>query len=281
MATRKSKDADEEKGQELAPFSGRQLPTDIADELEGIKSLGYSEKSEDALVPILSILQDNSAEVKARHPKQIQGALPGMAILRALKKIIDIREEQPGLVVQPAGFQHMWVRWMGEPGEGRIMAQYPFHDRPQEAVPKKLQEGDDRETWVMPDGSRLVDTRYHIVLAEIDGNWTPLVIPFAGTNHTVSRTWTNIMKSFKLGSGMSAPGWFRFYQLKTHFQSRGTQSWYNYEINDLGWVEDKQQRTEGKKLNDSVETETIAADIRHEDQSDGDGDDKPKKDIPI
>ena len=249
----------------LAEVTGA-LPASLEDELQGLQGYGYSERAEDSLVPILAILQDNSAEVKRQHPRHIEGALPGDLIIRSLKRVIHVDADAP-LVLQPAGFQHMWVCWSGEPGEGQVVAQYPFDERPTEAVARKLNPDDDRETWVMPDGTRLVDTRYHYCQVFLDGRWTPLAVPFAGTNHTVSRTWTNIMKGMQLPSGAKAPAWFRAYGFTTKFNSRGSQSWYTYDFRDLGWIGERSVREAGRELYESVESQIISADVR----SEGDG----------
>lgn len=53
------------------------LPADLLAEVDELGGLGYSENSEDSMIPILAILQDNSAEVKKKHPKYIEGAEAG------------------------------------------------------------------------------------------------------------------------------------------------------------------------------------------------------------
>ena len=56
---------------------GENLPDLVDDELQGLEGLGYSEKADDSLIPIVGILQDNSGEVKKKHDKYIDGAEPG------------------------------------------------------------------------------------------------------------------------------------------------------------------------------------------------------------
>lgn len=265
----------EETGTKVTVYSGSDLPDISGDEVAGLGGLGYSEKSEDSLVPILALLQDNSAEVKRQHAKHIEGAMSGDLVVRSFKRIIKVTKEEP-LVVQPCGFQHMWVEWEGEVGEGAVVKQYPFDDRPEEAVERNLDPNNpDRMTWVMPNGNRLVDTRYHYVHALIDGIWQPMVIPMAGTNHTVSRQWTGQMKNVVLPGGQKAPAWFRAYGISTRFNSRGAQSWYTYDVDDLGWISDKSVRDAGRSLFESVQQEIVRPDVEHEGASTAADDESP------
>ena len=217
------------KKNEVAKAAEDNLPAELMEEILAEEGLGYSEKSEDSMVPILSILQDNSAEVKKRHSKHIEGAEAGDMIIRSLGRVIKMGENDPPMEIQPCGFDHMWVRWDGEPGEGVPVGQYPFEQRPEEAVERKISDADDRTEWRMPDGTRLVDTRYHYVnVVDQDGSVFPVVIPFGGTNHTVSRQWTAQMRQFSVPGrpGVKAKSFMRTYGLRTAFKQRGEQSWY-------------------------------------------------------
>lgn len=249
-----SKSAASESGQDIVVRGATAgVPANFelgSDELEGLSGLGYSEKAEDTLVPILGILQDNSGEVKKGHSKKMDGAEAGFLIMRSMKKVIEATKPDP-LIVQPCGFSHVWVQWRGEPGEGQVITQYPYDDRPSDAVEVEDPQNPDRTFWQMPNGDRLVDTRYHYCRALVDGVWLPVVVPMAGTNHTVSRQWTGQMKATQY-QGQKMPAWFKQYALYTVFNQRGAQSWYNYAIDDAGWVADAAQRAEGRALFESV-----------------------------
>lgn len=275
LATKKNDDKDA--GTELALTAGTSmdLAGDFSSELEGLTGLGYSERQEDGLVPILAILQDNSAEVKRQHSKYIDGAKPGDLIIRSLGLVID-PEETP-LAMQICGFQHVWVEWEGEPGDGKPVNQYDFDDRPGEAEEKVLGD-DDRKTWVMPSGNRLVDTRYHYAQIRLPNGWMPVVIPMAGTNHTVSRSITQQLKMLRMPNQQKAPSWFRAFSLGTKFNQRGSQSWFNYDPRDIGWITDAEVRADGRRIFESLEAGTIQADISSEAgdvSQDNSGDDAP------
>lgn len=232
------------------------LPAGIDEaEVEGLTGLGYSERADDSLIPILALLQDNSAEVKKKHERHIEGAEAGHLIVRSLRRVIDTEKEV--VLFQPAGFQRVWVRWEGEPGEGVVIGQYPFDDRPSEA--EEVEDAEGRKNWVMPDGSRLVDTRYHFGFLEVGDVRMPMVVPMGGTNHTVSRQWTTLMKNKKFPSGAPIPAWFCAYRIRTEYRSRGVQSWFTYKVEEIGFVSDRAQRDAGRALFESLQKGEVAA----------------------
>lgn len=255
---------------EVAKAQEYQLPADLMDEIGAEQGLGYSDRSEDSMVPILGILQDNSAEVKTRHSKHIEGAAPGDLIIRSIGRVIKMGDGDPPVVVQPCGFDHNWVEWAGEPGEGAPVANYSFDNRPADAVEKPKSDGEGME-WRMPNGNRLVDTRYHYVnLIDDDGTSMPLVIPMSGSNHTPSRQWTALMKQFVVPGrpGVKAKSFMRSYGLRTAFNQRGAQSWYKYSITDFGWIQDEAQLREGLNLFRAVRDMEVTAEVSSPDTSD-------------
>lgn len=274
-------------GQHVDPESGEvtvagfALPSDILAEVEGMNDLGYSDKTEDSMIPILAILQDNSAEVKKKHSKYIEGAEAGDIIIRSLGRVIKMGDNLPPLVVQPAGFDHVWVEWQGEPGEGAPVGQFDFEARPKDATEVADPQNPERTMWRMPNGNRLVDTRYHYAnIIGDDGSLTPIVIPMGGTNHTTSRQWTAQMKQHRLPGKMTkAPSFFRQYGMRTVFKQRGEQSWYNYKVDDLGWITDEMTLRSGMALLQALRDQTMTVETAAREDS-GDAKDT-NDDIPI
>lgn len=253
----------EQKPEDQLPVAseGFQLPSEFLEEIAEVGDLGYSEKAEDSMIPILSILQDNSGEVKARHSKRIEGASAGDLIIRSIQKVINVSENGP-VIFQPCGFQHMWVEWQGETGEGVPVGQFPFEDRPKDVREVADPENPEKTMLIRENGNRLVDTRYHFGFLLSEDGAMPLVIPMAGTNHTVSRQWTATMKQFKMPStAMKAPSFMRKYAINTKYRERGAQSWFNYEIKDLGWITDEAQLRDGLEMLKSLKNNEISADV--------------------
>lgn len=235
------------------------LPADFMDEVGGLSDLGYSTKSEDSMIPILAILQDNSAEVKKKHSKYIEGAEPGDLIIRSLGRVFKMGDNLPPIVLQPCGFDHVWVEWQGEAGEGTPVAQYAFEARPEDAQEVPDPQNAERTIWRMPNGNRLVDTRHHYCnLIDDDGGAMAIVVPMGGTNHTTSRSWTAQMKQHRIpGTAKPAPSFFRQYGLGTKFRQRGEQSWYTFTITDLGFLADEGILRQGLALLKAIQANTM------------------------
>lgn len=247
------------------------VPSDIMEDVAAMTDLGYSEKSDDAMIPILAILQDNSAEVKKKHSKYIEGAEPGDLIIRSLGRVIKMGDNLAPLVVQPAGFDHVWVEWQGEPGEGAPVGQFAFEDIPKDAVETDDPQNPDRKMWRRENGNRLVDTRYHYVnILTTDGSAMPAVIPMSGTNHTTSRSWTAQMKQHLMpGRSQKAPSFFRQYGIKTKFRQRGEQSWFNYTVADLGWLTSEPILRAGMALLKGIREGALSVESEASERDDG------------
>src|SRR5580765_6164900 len=104
-----------------------EIPPDELEFLRQYEGVGYSDKTEDGLTPILSILQDNSGEVKRNHERHMDEAESGMFIIRSLRKLYT---GTPGILVQPFGFFHSLIEWTGDVGEGTPVGRFPFEDPP-------------------------------------------------------------------------------------------------------------------------------------------------------
>ena len=168
-----------------------------------------------------------------------------------------------GILFQPCGFDHVWVEWMGEPGEGAPVNQFPFNEQPEDAKEVPDPSNPDRMVIRLDNGNRLVETRYHYGNI-LDGNEViPCVIPMAGTNHTVSRQWTATMKRFKMPNrDQLAPSFFRMYEIVTVFVSKGAQSWFKYKITDRGQIGDQAILQLGFDMMKSVAQKEVSAEVQ-------------------
>jgi hypothetical protein len=244
---------------DLITADGEVLPM-LSDEMYGADVLGYSEKADDSLIPVLSILQDNSGEVKKKHERYVEGSEAGMFIIRSLQMVFPA--ETP-IVFQPCGFSHVWVEWTGEPGEGGApVAQYPYESRPTSA--EEIVSKDGKREWRMPENNnRLVETRHHFGnVIRGEGEVTPVVIAMSGTNHSVSRQWTAMMKQFRVpGKNVKAPAFMRTYDLSTVITQKGSQSWYKFKVKDAGWITSRQLLEDGFAFAKAIAANEVRAGV--------------------
>lgn len=229
-------------------FLTTEAPSGIDPAMSG---LGTSSDRADLLVPFLGVLQDNSPQVKRREDKYIEGSEAGMIIRTDINRVYS---GETGVPFVPCVFQKRWVEWVprmdgGGGGKGFVASHYV---RP-EAAQNKIEDGKlNPNRWFLPgNGHDLVETRYHYgLLLDPSGSADAVVIGMSGTSHTVSRQWMSKQRSFVV-DGITAPAFFRAYNLKTSFVKRGDQSWYVFKPEDMGWI-NKLLREQGYDLYQSI-----------------------------
>ena len=213
---------------------------DFMNQVDGMSDLGYSQKSEDGVMPLVTIIQPLSQELQKKGPRFIEGASEGDIIIRATGQRwkADREDGGEGIVFQQCAWRHVYVEWEGEPGDSVPVGTYDYDSRPPGS---KMVEGDDGRKWLeMENGNRLVEVRQHFVHLMTDDGPLACVIPFSGTNHQVSRRLTSMMRAIRLPNGKRAPAFTRLFELTTVHRSRGSQNWYCYDVKDMGWVKDRE-----------------------------------------
>ena len=252
-----------ETGEIVTVNNNGQVP-DIADDtmdlLEKYSGAGYSALSEDGLTPVLSILQDNSGEVKRNHERRIENAESGMMIIRSLRQLY---KGDKGITVQPFGFDHFWVEWTGEVGEGIPVGRFPFHEPPTDMFEVQDQQNPNKKiNKRRSTGNRMVDTREHYVnlINGVDRPY-PVVVPMSGSNHSASRLWTNMMRNM-VYKGRQLPAFFRLYNLRTIFRKRGAnQTWYGFQVDPAAMVRDRELLQLGADNFDALKVKPIEGNL--------------------
>lgn len=237
-----------------------EIPEENMDLLEKYAGTGYSQEAEDGLTPIMSILQDNSGEVKRMHERYVEGAQAGQLIIRSLRRIYPLDQQ---LLVQPFGWLHTYIEWSGEPGEGMPVGRFEFDDPPADMYETPDPQNPGRKIQRRKEtGNRMVDTREHYVNL-IDGfdRPFPIVIPMSGSNHNVSRLWTNMMRNM-VYKGRQVPAFFRKYSLKTQFRKKGAnQTWFAYQIDPGAFIAERELLELGAEAFESLKIKPIEGDL--------------------
>lgn len=242
-----------------ATASQFQVPAEMEQMLDQYAGAGFSDKQEDALTPVLAILQDQSGEIKSGD-RHLDGVKAGDFIIRSRRMVFP---GDPGILVQPFYFDHQYIEWTGEVGDGVPVGRFMFDDPPEDMKefndPQNPNKKILRRTTTQ---NRLVDTRNHYVnlYDEMTGDVYPVVVPMTGSNHGASRGWTDMMKH-NVRNGKALPAFSRLYRLKTTFRKRGnTQSWFGYQIDPSRYVDPDMFKL-GVTAFESVKTKPLVANL--------------------
>lgn len=210
---------------------------ELAGDIGDFEGAGVSTKAEDNLIPIVTLLQDLSPQVKERNPEYVEGAKPGMFYIKSLGLLFS--EFQ----FQPCHFVSKWNEWVPRDSGGGLVDS--FESLPTDAVETVNDKG--KKVWRSARGNDLIETRYHAGFLSVDGQRIPAVLPFSSTGHTVSRSWM-VMMNNAIIQGKKAPSWFKNYTIKARLKQKNNQEWFMSEIVDGEWVVEKDLREQGKTL---------------------------------
>jgi hypothetical protein len=88
----------------------------------------------------------------------------------------------------------------------------------------------------------------------------------------VSRDLMSRMRAKALPNGVRAPSWAFLYRLKTIHKQNKKGQWFQFVIEDHGWVDNVDDYNRGKAMNNSIEAGEIKAKVEDDDaNADGDG----------
>lgn len=225
----------------VAKMAPAGLPAEMLDQFEADAGQGVSTSADDTIIPILGVLQAQSPQVNKREPDYIEGAEAGDIFLPSLGVYW---KGEVGLVFQPCHFDREWVRWRPRESGGGFVGR--MRDLPPDA--RELHDPDrpGRQGYVMPDGTELVDTRYHFgMILNGDAAGPRPVSPIlqalfslSSTGHTFSRQWMTQIAALRLPSGKPAPSRARQYRLTTVQKSNAAGTWFGLRAEDAGWIQD-------------------------------------------
>lgn len=227
------------------------MTDELAKELMANEGAGISTKSEDNLIPIVTLLQDLSPQVKERNPEYVPGAKAGDFLIKGLGLLMTA---DTGFRFQPCFFKTAVNEWVprneGGGGGAGFVASYDV--MPPGAVQVLNDKG--KKVWRSAEGNDLVDTRYHSGFLEFESLRIPAVLAFSSTGHNVSKGWMMQMNNdfYPINGVMrKPPSWFRSYQVKSRLKQKNSQEWFLADISDRQWVQSVEQRTQGKLLYDA------------------------------
>lgn len=219
-----------------APAVGRAVaPAHLAK--QKMTGAGTSQSANDLLVPMARVLQRQSDEAEKNSNIYVPGAEPGDILIK--NRVPPIIKGDAGFLFQPCFNQHGYVEWLPRnKGGGKGQGFVKMHsEEPADTIDGQNPDNPEQKIRVRKgSGNWIVETRYHggHMKADADAKPEPLMIPFAGSGHSVVKAWNALMNSKDSGQGGIADSFACWYHFVSRFKEKGANSWYLFEITDGG-----------------------------------------------
>lgn len=180
--------------------------------------------TQDVALPFIAILQSNSPEVNPGDPTYIEGSQSSMFINTVTREVFEGRKE--GLLIVPCFYERKLVEWVDRDKGGGWVADYPT-DHPIQRTLTRREDG----KMVLPNGNFLVETAYQYVLImdPETSSWSQAVIGMKSTALKKNRQLNNAIVTSKIpGTEVQAPRFMFPYVMRTEFEQKGSNSWWNF-----------------------------------------------------
>jgi hypothetical protein len=209
---------------------------------------GFEEADASAYaIPFLQILQSGSPQCKKSDGAYIKGAEEGKFYNTVTQELYD---GDAGIIVIPCHYSQRFVEWKARESGGGFVASHMPGDQPNTVK-------DDKYRDVTATGTNIVDSRNHYVLiCNPDGTLTPAMITMTSTQQKKSKQWMSKMQGIKIknanGVFVTAPMMSRKYKLTTIPESNDKGSWFGYQTELVGIVEDSAEYNEANNFRNAV-----------------------------
>jgi len=204
----------------------------LASDSKDASGFGNLDLSRDIAIPYINILQSGSPQINPSKAEHVEGAKVGQFYNTVTQEVSDT------IQVVPALYQLRYVEWKPrEQGGGFVEA----HNADSGILSQTKRDGMTKKD-VLPSGNYIATTAYHYVMVlDKDGSYSQAVISMTSTQLKKSRRWNSLMLTQKIKgpSGMFTPPTYSMvYKLSTVSESNDRGSWFGYQIEKVGTVED-------------------------------------------
>ena len=186
---------------------------------------------EDLALPFLKVLGQLSPEVNKRDAKYVEGAEPGKIINTVTNELFD------EIQIVPCHYKRQYIEWQDRgTSTGAPVA---IHEADSDIISQTTRGKDYKDR--LPNGNYLDNTASHFVLT-LGNNPSTALISMKSTQLKVSRKWNSLMMGIKLQgkNGLfTPPTYSHIYNLSTVQMSNDKGTWFGWEVEKMGPVEDK------------------------------------------
>jgi hypothetical protein len=212
------------KEQELVVFDASQFESDAHDGMDNITA-------DDVALPFLKLLSQLSPELE-----NIAGAKAGMIYNTVTSEAVD---GTTGIRVVPCHYERKYIEWAprGQGGGGPVNV-YPATS---DIMTKTFRKPGDSKDY-LDNGNYIENSAQHYVLVLDDkGGAQPALIVMKATQLKKSRKWNSMMMTLKLNGKngpFTPPSYSHVYRLTSSKESNDKGTWYGWEVERVGPVED-------------------------------------------
>jgi hypothetical protein len=225
------------------------ISTDIMDDILEFAGEGATFDSSEMQIPFIRILQAMSPQLKKREAEYIEGAEQGDMFNTVTG---DKFKGEDGMIVLPCYQTVKYLEFVPRDLGGGFQGEIS----PTDPVLQKTTRNGSKE--ILPNGHELVKSDQHFCLViDADGITQPVVIDMKSTQLKVSRRWkTKIamqkVKHPKTGAMVLPPLFATQWKFTTVEESNDQGSWFNYAIEKIGLVNDRDLLQEALTFRNSV-----------------------------
>jgi len=186
--------------------------------------------AEDVALPFLKVLSQLSPECES-----VEGAKAGMIYNTVSGQVFD---GTSGLKVVPCHYERKYIEWAPRgQGSGAPVAVHPATS---DIMTKTFRKPGESKDYL--DNGNYVETsaQHYVLVLDNEGNATPALIVMKATQLKKSRKWNSMMMTLKLSGAngpFTPPSYSHVYRLTTSKESNDKGSWYGWEVERVGPVE--------------------------------------------
>lgn len=243
----------------VAVFDSSQFEADAHDGMNNVSQ-------EDLALPFLKVLSQLSPELES-----VEGAKAGMIFNTVTNELYDGTR---GILVVPCHYERKYIEWAPRgQGSGAPIAIHPATSDIMSQTSRKQGESKD----YLENGNYIENSAQHYVLIVDDGNAVPALITMKATQLKKSRKWNSMMMTIKMpgkNGPFTPPSYSHTYRLTTVKESNDKGSWYGWEVERVGPVEDANTYAMAKSFALSVKQGEV--NVKHEE-----GEGKASSNIPF
>lgn len=215
-----------------------QLPVVIdfaADSLGGFDGLSQ----QDLAIPFFGILQKGSPQLDTWDD-----AKAGQIFNSVTEETFE------SITVVPCGYKREFVEWIPKDAGGGLVTSHPANSSTLQSA-KRI----DKKLFTQS-GNQLVETAYHFVLVPGVNSLDKGLITMSSTQLKKNRRWNSLMLGIKMtnanGESFTPARYSHQYLLSTKLEKNDLGSWYGWDIQMIGPVEDSSLYTLAKDFANQV-----------------------------